>query len=587
MQNWDHMCAECHSTNLEKRFDLPTKRYSTTYSEIQVACEACHGPGSVHVEAAQNGNWEDLTNHGLADVRTSRKQVENCAQCHSRKTHAYPGYTPGTSYYDHFLPELIEPYTPEVGQPVYHADGQIDDEVYVYGSFIQSKMYHEGVKCTDCHNPHTARLHAEGNALCMRCHSPTPEKPRLYDSIDHHHHQPGTPGASCVECHMPTKTYMVVDPRRDHSLRVPRPDLSAEFGTPNACNKCHEEKSSKWAADWVEKWHGPTRPKDLHFTSTVVAARESKPQAEPELVEIVRSKDASAFMRASALLMLRRYGSSDGFDVAAKARNDPEVLVRVAAISKLDQRPTRSRLKDDIAPLLNDSSPVVRSEAARVLSQVSASQFTQEERTAYNRAFAELEARHNANLDRPETHLSRGILQEFRNNINAAVSDYETALDVDPLFIPARFNLATLLSRQGNNERAESLLREVVRLRPDVGAGYYSLGLLVAESPSRLEEAAQILQKAAELMPRNARAQFNYGVSLWKLQRLKDAEGPLITAYELQPEHPDYSRSLAQLYMQMQKWAEAREFVQTCLKAAPNDRQAHSMLQQLNQILRQ
>ena len=148
----------------------------------------------------------------------------------------------------------------------YFPDGQIKEEDYEYGSFIQSRMFHAGVTCSDCHEPHSSRLRAEGNGVCAQCHSA-----QKYDSPAHHFHKVGSAGARCVECHMPTRTYMVVDARRDHSIRIPRPDLSVKLGTPNACTNCHTDKSAQWASDSVNKWYGHTPEGFQQFAETLNA----------------------------------------------------------------------------------------------------------------------------------------------------------------------------------------------------------------------------------------------------------------------------------------------------------------------------
>jgi len=278
-QNWNFMCAECHSTNLQKNYDLAKDRYKTTWSEINVSCEACHGPGSRHVEWAQaasrsdksqyegrkglvvrlkdpnSGTWNFDMEAGTAQRSTplqSNVLIETCARCHSRRSVVHDDYVYGRPLMDTHRPALLT-------EALYHADGQILEEVYVYGSFLQSKMLHAGVTCSDCHDPHSLKVHAADNALCTGCHLST-----KYDTSSHHFHKPDSPGTSCVECHMPAKAYMVVDPRRDHSMRVPRPDLSVKLGTPNACNRCHTDRSTQWAADAVEKWYGPQRSTDVH-----------------------------------------------------------------------------------------------------------------------------------------------------------------------------------------------------------------------------------------------------------------------------------------------------------------------------------
>lgn len=236
-QCWNTSCADCHSTDLKKNFDLDSLTYHTTFSEIDVSCEACHGPGSHHVELAESNSlfWDRKQGYGLAKLKgeDTTNQIETCAKCHSRRGVIQEGFCGGKSFNDFYSPELLTEQT-------YHDDGQIKDEVYVYGSFLQSKMYHEGIRCTDCHDPHSTKVKFDTNELCTSCHAHPAGK---YDSPNHHRHQTGSTGSQCVECHMPSTTYMHVDPRRDHSLRIPRPDLSVKHSTPNACSQCHIDSS--------------------------------------------------------------------------------------------------------------------------------------------------------------------------------------------------------------------------------------------------------------------------------------------------------------------------------------------------------
>jgi predicted CXXCH cytochrome family protein len=234
-QTWNYQCADCHSTNLQKNYNLAANTYATTWTDVDVSCEACHGPGSRHVawantragggsddprmgrtnwlKDADNGRWEMHTETGIArrTEKLASNEIETCSACHSRRKVIAKNPVPGEPYLDAYLPALLEP-------GLYHADGQIDGEVYEYGSFLQSRMHAAGVTCSNCHHPHSAKLRAEGNALCAQCHLPA-----RFEAREHHHHEPGGAGAQCVNCHMPTKNYMVVDARRDHSIRVPRP----------------------------------------------------------------------------------------------------------------------------------------------------------------------------------------------------------------------------------------------------------------------------------------------------------------------------------------------------------------------------
>lgn len=313
-QTWNYMCADCHSTDLRKNYDLSANAYSTTWSDIDVSCEACHGPGSRHVawaetrasapalnedqrkglvawlKATDQGRWEMNPATGIArrtEPRSSSAELEVCAGCHARRATIAPETGAGTAFLDAHLPALLEP-------GLYHADGQIDGEVFEYGSFLQSRMYHAGVTCTDCHAPHSLTLRAEGNALCSQCHLPA-----KFDVAEHHHHEPGSTGAQCVSCHMPAKTYMVVHERRDHSFRVPRPDLSATIGTPNTCNQCHADKTAAWAAQQVASWYPAGRQNRPHYGTALHAGRTGAAGAERLLDDLIADPDQPAIARAS------------------------------------------------------------------------------------------------------------------------------------------------------------------------------------------------------------------------------------------------------------------------------------------------
>jgi hypothetical protein len=187
-----------------------------------------------------------------------------------------------------YLPSLLV-------EGLYHADGQIDDEVYVYGSFLQSKMYKVGVTCSDCHDPHSLALKAPGNGVCHQCHAV--EK---YETEKHRFHTPGSSGANCVDCHMPAKTYMVIDPRRDHSFRIPRLDLSVQLGTPNACNRCHRDKPATWAAAKVREWYGHEPAGYQRYAEALQAARSGALDAEVPLLALLRDRDQPAIASADA-----------------------------------------------------------------------------------------------------------------------------------------------------------------------------------------------------------------------------------------------------------------------------------------------
>ncbi len=579
LQNWDHMCADCHSTNLHKEFDFSSQRFSTHYSEINVACESCHGPGREHVELARSGSgWTGVANYALVDVNSSNlAQVESCAKCHARRSKVYPWHHPGDRFLDHFLPEVTQPWSPEMQRPTYHVDGQIDDEVYVYGSYVQSKMFHEGVKCTDCHDPHTTKLHHYDNQLCTRCHVSNERNPAGFDNPGHHFHPMGSTGASCVECHMPHKNYMVIDARRDHSIRIPRPDLSAEFGHPNACNNCHEDQSFEWAANAVERIKGPNRPIETRHPSAFHAYRTGASGAERLLLDTSSDPNTPAFTQSAALLALRSFVSEVSNQEAIRQLESNQSLVRTAAISKLEELPYAERILH-LSPMLRDTTRVVRTEAARALSSVPENLLSVADKSLLEKVLVELKARYESDLDRPEAHLSLGILAENQNQPSKAERHYLNAIVRDDLFVPARMNLATLLNRQGRNEEAEKLLRESVRIEPTWGQIHYSLGLLLAETPERLPEAIRSLETAAGYWPENPRVSFNLAIAYWQKNRFEDARRAFEGSIRVAPDNPEFRMRISELLAQTGNWGDALPHLRHLSGLLPEDESVREFL---------
>ena len=137
--------------------------------------------------------------------------------------------------------------------------------------------------------------------MCAQCHLPA-----KFDTAQHTHHAEGTPGAACAACHMPTTTYMGVDPRHDHSLRIPRPDVSVKLGTPNACNNCHAKQTAQWAADAIGKWTGKPPASYQNFAAALRAGSLGAPGARGALLALIEDKAQPALVRASAIQRLGR-----------------------------------------------------------------------------------------------------------------------------------------------------------------------------------------------------------------------------------------------------------------------------------------
>ena len=576
-QNWNSMCADCHSTKLEKNFDPRTDSYATSWADINVGCEACHGPGSKHViwgnlpEMARSlaGNGLMVQSSGI----TNRQQVEICAPCHSRRS-MLGDYTPEQqNLLDVEIPRLLD-------EGLYYPDGQILNEVYVYGSFTQSKMYAHGVRCSDCHDPHTGTLRRKGNALCLQCHQAA-----RYDTKKHHFHkkkgEAGEPirllsgkvlfavgsGSECIHCHMPGRTYMGNDYRPDHSIRVPRPDLSVETGVPNGCNRCHKDKDAAWSLSYTKKWYGEKQP--YHFGPTFSAARKGGSEAKADLVRIATDHLTPVLVRATALALLGNYPPEQALPTFRKALQSDEAVIRRTALVYMP-RITADKLINLVAPFLEDPVKGVRIEAARSLTALPVDQLPDRIGKQYRKALAEFRGTALYSADFAASRLNLGTLAMHEGNIGEAEEEFKRAVAIDPDFVSARSNLAVLYSRQGKNDLAEQQLRAALDRNPDLGDINYSLGLLLSEE-KKYDEAAGHLTKAAAVLPTNARVHYNLGQLLVFLGRDAEAEQALKQAVQFAPDNITFMASLARFYLQHKRFQKAAELAGKMREISPNN----------------
>jgi predicted CXXCH cytochrome family protein len=532
-QNWNYMCGECHATDYHKNYDAGTGTFKTTASRFDVGCQACHGPASRHADWARRaGDRATQASHGSRKqdfdidlaARDSRLQIETCARCHSRRVTLSADYRHGKPLMDTHLPALLS-------ESLYFADGQIRDEVYVYGSFLQSRMHAKGVRCSDCHEPHSTKTRASGNALCVTCHNATATgagahidasglKRKDYDSPAHHFHKAGKPGAQCVDCHAPARTYMVVDPRRDHSFRIPRPDVSVAIGAPNACTGCHSKQSAQWAADKVAKWYGPDRRKEPHYGLALDAGRQAKPGALKGLVALADDAAQPAIVRATALQLLSTYPGRSALAALQRGLRDADPLVRLAAVTGQERLPPDQRAAA-LAPLLGDPVRAVRMEVARLLAPAAAA-LAAADKERLNHALAEFETVQRENADRPEAHLNLGNLHLARGEAALAEAAYRKAIALDAHFVPAYANLADLYRTQKRDADSEKMLREGLRVAPKAASLREALGLALVRQ-SRKDLALAEFANAVRVEPDNSRHTYIYAVALDSAGRRAEA----------------------------------------------------------------
>jgi len=593
-QNWNYMCADCHSTRLEKDYSSSKNTFKTSWSDINVACESCHGPGQSHLQWTaldDDLKQQDITmglTHLLDDrkdiswiidpdtgtARRSKAASDNieigvCAACHSRRGQLKTGIESDASFLDHYRPALLT-------ADLYHADGQILDEVYVWGSFAQSKMKAAGVTCSDCHEPHSQKLRANQEQVCSQCHLPA-----KFAVTQHHQHKTDSTGANCLNCHMPETTYMVVDPRRDHSLRIPRPDLSIEFGTPNACNQCHTDKSTEWAAnEFSSLWPGITEPYQ-NWTKAFTLARSGAPQAEIALIKVIRDKSKPAIARATAITEIRPFLSPLSGQVLQVALTDNSPLVRFAALSVLDALPPENRYQF-ASGLLQDPVLLVRTEAARISAPAMQSQLEPAEQLVLQKALLEYIDTQKENAERPESHLNLGNLYAQTGDVTSAEKAYRQAIKLDPKFAPAYANLADLYRSQSMDQFAGKVLSEGINELPENGTLYHAQGLLLARS-QQMDLAIDSLKKAAELQPDSARYTYVYGVALNSTGSASDAILVLEGGHRMHPRDQEMIFMIASIYRDQGQKDKALQWADKLLLINPADQNAQQFINKLNE----
>ncbi len=546
-QNWNGMCADCHSTNLEKKYNPKTDTYQTSWTDIDVNCEACHGPGSQHIEWANKTKYfKDESNYGLlvnTSTQDNKEYVDQCARCHSRRN-SFKDYIPqSNSIYQHMNPSLPM-------EPMWYIDGQILEEDYVYASFTQSKMYMHDVKCNDCHNVHSGKLILENNALCSQCH-----QANIYDTPRHHFHKTfGEEGQAltsaagldmevgsgtlCVNCHMHGQNYMGVDYRRDHSFRIPRPDLSIQMDVPNACNQCHTKESNQWAQDYIEKWYGKSRP--FHFAEALFAASNNKEGAEEILRNIIKDELYSPKIRALCLFYLDANHPINK-ELIEESMNHLAPEIRIAAMQTF----TLVSEKDIhiLSQKLNDETRAVRMMAASILHPIGKDYISPALHPAYDTAIQEHLKGVQYNLDFPTEKANMGNYHYHQQAFSKAEKYYRAALEQDSELYTIKINLAILLSQNGKLEEAAEQLEAYLKIQPQDYDNYYRYGLLLAEM-KKYEEALEYLTIASKNLPQNSRVDYNIAMLYEFFGDLSLAEKYLEMAVEKDPQNMQNQNNL-------------------------------------------
>jgi predicted CXXCH cytochrome family protein len=585
-QNWNMECAECHSTNLKKGYDAATDGYKTTFSEINVSCESCHGAGSRHLEWAKHSptekdlgliklqsNWKTAWQRADGAATAHREQrandqlIDTCWVCHSRRLPLIEGSSPSLPLEDTHKPSLLT-------QPTYHADGQQRDEDYTWGSFRQSKMYQQGVICMDCHEPHALKLRAEGNALCTRCHNA-----EQFDTEKHHFHKADTKGALCMDCHAPEQNYMVNDGRHDHSFRLPRPDLSQSLGSPNACTQCHQKQKPEWAAKTLDKWYGKSWRDRPHYGTTLHAGVTNGIKALPSLLELTQDSATPAIVRATAVTLIKPMMTPELLTFARQQLQDADPSVRMAGLGLIESLDPINRTLS-ASPLLSDPIRGVRIEAARILADIPDSQMSASRLESRNHAMQEYREALQLNADWPSENSNLGNLYMRQGKLDDAIAAYQRALSLDPHFVGAYVNIADAYRQQQRDEEGEQQLRKGLALIPDAADLHHALGLLLVRKADKTAALTEFA-KANKLVPNDVRYAYVYAIALNSLGKQRNALTVLKNADKRQPHNLQLLSALISMHREAGDNKAALIYARKAAEVLPNNKEIAQLITEL------
>lgn len=569
-QNWNTMCATCHSTNLRKNYDVNTDTYKTSYNIINVSCESCHGAGMQHVDFINSSDYKSgkkiVGSYLKLHKKTNQTELLNtCAPCHTRISEVNTTHIESKELMDNYIPQI-----PDV--EFYHADGQIKDEDYEYTSFLQSKMYSVGVKCTDCHNPHTSKLKRIGNLTCTQCHVTT-----KYDVPSHTFHPKGSPSSQCINCHMLSKVYMGNDLRHDHSFRVPRPDLSVKYGTPNACSNCHKDKSEKVLADAVVKWYGPKRK--YHFADDLIPGSKLDANSEMHLQKLIDNKFVPKIIKATATFYLGNIATQTSLNTILIRLTSKDAQIRYRALRSLSTFPAES-WKSKACPLLTDKVRAVRIAAADLFTSLPVDQMPSEYAKSFLEAQNELEK---SLISQTDFSIGNVMLADFYLKLKEyqkAEKFYLRGLKKDSNMNYALLNLSAVYNAQGKNKQALQALESAIVNDSKNERIYYNMALLYNEM-NNIPASEKAFAKAVELKSMNPKVYYNYGLLLNQSKKHKEAESVLLKGITLNPSNSELYYALTYVYIQMNNKPKALQIAIKLKQLDPNNPNYQQLFQNL------
>jgi len=537
MYTFNTGCYNCHVSQLSTNFDLATETYHTTWREAGINCETCHGPSAEHVrvcrEAKEGEVPEDLKIISTK-VFTPEQHNASCAPCHARMYPVTASYMPGDRFYDNYGVATFE-------DPDFYPDGRDLGETYTQTGWMMNKCKDAGgLHCVSCHTSsgRTRYMGGQSNQQCMPCHQENVE-----NVAAHSRHPEGSPGAVCVNCHVPKREFVGHFIRSDHSFRPPMPEATIRFGSPNACNMCHQDKTPEWANQIVKKRENKNyQEKTLYWAQLIKEAREENWANIDKIFQVIKTDKYGEVVTNSLVRILTNFPEESKWDVLLTALENSSPLVRASAATGL-----AGNISDSVRTALlraaSDEYRLVRVSSALSLAAFPPESFSVMGKEILSKATEEYKQSLLARPDDWSAHYNMGIFYQNRGEITQALESYETSARLYPEAIMPLVNSSVLYSYLGNPSKAEENLRLAASHAPESEAANLNLGLLLAEN-GEIPEAKEALAKVLDINPGQAVAAYNLSVISSETD-LEEAVSYAKMAAKAAPEEPKYAYTLA------------------------------------------
>jgi len=563
-------CYSCHISQLSTNFDLNTETYHTTWREAGINCETCHGPGGEHIRIFQNlKEGEEPEDIGLIVTTTFTQEQHNssCAPCHAKMTPITPSFMPGDKYFDNYNLTTLE-------DRDFYPDGRDLGENYTMTGWMMNPCIQESdLHCVTCHTSSGRDRNSDNpNNSCIQCHAD------IWSDMEAHTMHKAEDGLTCLSCHMPKREFVGHFLRSDHSFRPPMPEATIKFGSPNACNQCHSDKSPEWANKIVkQRPNGNYQEETLKWARLIKEARDLDWKNVDKMYEYIKNPETNEIVANSLIRLLANCTLESKTDVLLEALNNNSELVRASAAYGLAGIQSNA-VKNALLKACKDEIRLVRIQAVNAILTFPEGGFTADQQVIIDKAEQEYVASMTSRTDNWSNHYNLGIYYQNKGDAQAALNSYETAARLYPESIMPLINSSVLYSYIGNNAKAEENLKKVVAFDPDNEAANLNLGLLLAEQ-GRLDEAERALKAALKANPENQPvAAKNLSVIVAQKGDIAGAVKYAQIAWEARPDDPNYGYTLAYYQMQNGQKAASIKTLKQIIKSNPEFLSAPSFL---------